>query len=187
VFYKNDKKLPSPQAYPAKVICYDNKEDISLLKFHPDWAMQHYFAIPPPNYVINRGDIYESTGCDKGKETAAYTVEVVEGMHTGQNLITKNNSPRPGRSGGGLLSETGYYLAIVWGTSEMDGSGYGFYVPLRRIYKYFEQFEETKWILEAGHQSRIIHMIPIFDPELGTYYMPPHGYMPVPKGNRRRS
>jgi len=186
VFYKNDKKLPEPQSYPAEVICYESNEDISLMKFHPDWVPQHYFAIAPADYIINQGDIYESTGCDQGQDTAAYTVEIVEGMQTGPNLVTRNNSPRPGRSGGGLMSRDGYFLAIVWGTSELDGSGYGFYVPLRRIHNYLGQFKETKWILNAGHHS-IINLIPIYDPRTGSLYMPPSGYLPVPKGNLRRS
>ena len=179
VFYKNNRKLNEPQRFRADVICYDRKEDISLLRFRPDWQVEHYFPIAPAKYLLRQGDVLESTGCDSSQEVAAYTVEIVEGMNTGQNLVTKGNSPRSGRSGGGLLSNDGYYLAIVWGTSALDGSGYGFYVPLRRIHKYFSKWQETDWILKVSNYYQIINTIPIIGPD-GNPDLFPDGYLPIP-------
>lgn len=179
VFYKNDKKLEKPQRFRAEVICHDRKEDISFLKFKPDWDIKQYFAIAPVNYRINEGDIYESTGCDGATETASYTVRIKEGMTEGTNLVTVENSPRPGRSGGGLLSRDGLYIAIVWGTSALDGSGYGVYVPLRRIHAYARQFEEISWLLDIGGVANVFNDIPMIDDE-NTPQNYPKGYIPRP-------
>jgi len=179
VFYKNDTKLKKPQRFKAEVISYDNVEDISILKFRPDWKPNHYFPIAPLDYTILPGDILESTGCDDAGPTAAYTVVVIDGTYSGPNLISKYNSPRPGRSGGGLLSADGYHLGITWGTSKLDGSGYGFYVPLRRIHAYLNQFEAVSWLLEGGRQWRIVNTIPIVDAD-GVLSDLPNSYIPLP-------
>lgn len=179
VFYKNDLQLIAPQSFEANVICYDSNEDISILTFKPDWEPQHYFPIAPIQFLIREGDLYESTGCDHAGEVASYTVKVVDGMNSGQNLITKNNSPRPGRSGGALLSDDGYFLAIVWGTSALDGSGYGFYVPLRRIHNYLRRYEETKDLLTVANLRGTIHLIPIMG-EDGNLRPLPRGFLPYP-------
>ena len=163
VFYKNLVKLPQPQKFEAEVICYDNEEDISFLKFKPDWAINHYFPIAPLVYPILPGAQYESTGCDHAKEVASYTVQIVEGELQGRNLVSRHNSPRPGRSGGALLSSDGYYLAIVWGTSDYSGTGIGYYVPLRRIHAYAAQYPEVEWLLEVGNLRSIVNSIPIID------------------------
>lgn len=176
VFYKNLVKLNKPQAFPAEVICCDNDEDISFLKFHPDWQISHYFAIAPLDYPVRVGDQFESTGCDHAAEVASYTVEILE--QGGYNLVTKNNSPRPGRSGGALLSSDGFYVGVVWGTSDYDGTGTGYYVPLKRIYAYAKQYQEVSWLLDVG-KNNIVHLIPIVDlDDPGRVY--PKMYIPLP-------
>ena len=177
VFYKNNEKLPQPQSFEAQVLCHNAEEDISILTFKPDWVPQHYFVIAPENYPIQAGQSFESVGCDHAEETAAYTVRVQEGMESGRNLVTINNSPRPGRSGGGLLSNDGYYVGIVWGTSELDGTGYGYNVPLRRIYAYLGQYEQTKWLLSLMSQSQNYELLPIINKD-GSLYPVPNGYFP---------
>ena len=179
VFYKNDQKLASPQTYDAEVICYNNEVDISFIKFKPDWIPQHYFPIAPVNYKISPGERFESTGCDHAKEVAAYTIEIVEGVNSGSNLVTKSNSPRPGRSGGGLLTKDGKFIAICWGTSARDGSGYGFFVPLRKIHAYALRFKEVSWLLSVPTYSAILYQFPIID-EYGTQRKLPDGYIPMP-------
>lgn len=179
VFYKNDEKLAEPQSYPAEVICYDNSVDISFLKFKPDWVPQHYFPIASLDYKIEPGQRFESTGCDHAKEVAAYTIEIVEGVNSGSNLVTRNNSPRPGRSGGGLLTQDGKFIAICWGTSDTDGSGYGFFVPLRKIHAYAKQFKEVAWLLNVQASPGFFFQFPIID-EHGVIRQLPDRYIPTP-------
>jgi hypothetical protein len=115
VFYKNNVKLTHPQTFNAEVVCYNQTKEISFLKFKPDWTINHYFAIASEDYDMEVDKKYESTGCDNAEEVASYTVQF-DGIENG-NILTTGNSPRPGRSGGGLLSADGYYLGIVWGTT----------------------------------------------------------------------
>ena len=131
-WYHNMEKLSSPKEYPADVIFYSNDRgyDLSLLKFKPDWVPE-YFPIAPSTYQISKGQLYHSTGCDGGREVARYEVEILSvGTSPGRDTRIVRNSPRPGRSGGGLLSDDGYYLGICWGTTDTSsGNGEGdFYI-----------------------------------------------------------
>ena len=184
VFYKNNIKLSTPQTFVAQLICHSAEEDISILKFKPDWPIEHYFAIAPLEYPISQNEALESVGCDHAEETASYTVRVTEGMKSGRNLITQENSPRPGRSGGGLLTKDGYFVGIVWGTSQIDGTGYGYNVPLRRIYDYLKQFKETEWLLHVERGGNL-YLIPIINRD-GTIFKVPNGYIPSPRSNYPR-
>jgi len=177
VFYKNDYRLKKPQRFVAEVICYDKTKDISLLKFRPDWVIQSYFPIAPKGYPIVTNDRFESTGCDEGTETAAYTITIIDEIDG--DLFSKHNSPRPGRSGGGLLTPDGYCIGICWATTAIDGSGYGVFVPLSRIHDYLSQFDEIAWLLEGGQQWSIINSIPLIDHD-GNILDWPQRYIPLP-------
>jgi hypothetical protein len=144
-WYHNEIKLENPKIYDADVIFYSNSRgyDTSLIVFKTDW-MPSYFPIAPIDYNIPEGSVQNSLGCDGAKEVARYEVEVV-GLK-GHDLITKRNSPRPGRSGGGLLNESGYYIGTCWGTSERDGSGIGYFTSLNSIHKIWVE-NKYGWLL----------------------------------------
>lgn len=182
VWYQNAKKLSASKNYPAEVLYYSNNRgnDISLLRFKPDWTPT-YFPIAEPNYKITKGMKLHSTGCDDGREVAHYDVEALryEPLERNPNwddLITKNNSPRPGRSGGGLMSEDGFYVGICWGTSDKQGNGIGFFTPLHTI-RHFNEANGYGWLNEK--HLALARKIPVEDrnnPQ-GTY---PKEYIPVP-------
>lgn len=177
VFYKNYSKLPKAESFNANVVCHSSSEDISFLTFNPNWRPATFFPIAPRDYQIKSGDWFESTGCDGADETAAYSV-MLDGSDQ-SNLRTVSNSPRPGRSGGGLLSSDGYYLGVVWGTSDYSGNGYGYYVPLKRIHAYANQFPETAWLLRLAGTQNLINSIPVVDLE-GKVLKKPLRYFPIP-------
>ncbi len=180
LFYKNDKKLPHPKTFKAEIICYSNRKvDIAFLKFRPDWVPQHYFSIAPKDYLLKKGDVLESTGCDRAEIPASYTVTIIEGERVGPDLITQDNSPRPGRSGGGLLTTNGLLVGICWGTTEGDGSGYGYFVPLRKIHSYTSKHKEIAWLLKVPQYSYIINLIPIVESN-GIQRQVIDRYIPVP-------
>jgi hypothetical protein len=136
-WYHNDVKLQEPRTYDAQVLFWSNDRgyDSSLLKFTPDWEPD-YFPIAGLDYPIIPGLRLHSLGCDGGREVAHYDVEVVE--QRGVDLVTRRNSPRPGRSGGGLMSSDGYYVGTCWGTSDTtSGGGVGYFTPLSAIHKVY--------------------------------------------------
>lgn len=137
-WYHNSKKLNQPKSYPAKVIFCFNQDgtDVSLLTFKPDWIPEVYYPISKLK-DLPKGKRLHSVGCDHGKEVADYFVEVI-GVE-GRNLITQYNSPRPGRSGGGLMDQDGYFVGICWGTSVPDGTGIGYFVPLQTIHRVYKE------------------------------------------------
>jgi hypothetical protein len=93
-----------------------------------------------------------------------------------QDLVTTENSPRPGRSGGGLMTEN-FYVGICWGTSSYSGDGNGFFTPLSTIRQYNKQ-NGYGWLNEVNISWA--RMIPIKDrnnPQ-GEY---PKDYIPLPE------
>jgi hypothetical protein len=175
-WYHNDTKLPQPKEYPAQVLFWSNTRgyDSSLIKFKPDW-IPSYFPIAPLDYDIPTGKHYHSVGCDGGREVAHYDVEIVG--YRGDDLITTRNSPRPGRSGGGLMSDDGYYIATCWGTSDTSGGGgIGYFTPLKSIHQVYSG-NGYDWLLKVS--SSLARKIPIYDrnnPQ-GNY---PKDYVPLP-------
>jgi hypothetical protein len=128
-WYKGKKKLASPESFEAEALFWSNDRgyDTSLVRFRPDW-------IPPTariakDFTPTPGMVLNSMGCDGGREVARYEVRVKE--FGGQDLITNVNSPRPGRSGGGLLTDDMRMVGVCWGTSEVSsGNGIGYFTPL---------------------------------------------------------
>lgn len=175
VWYHNDTKLDSPKRYSAEIIAYispDAGNDIGFIKFTPDWTINKYYPIAPIDFNYKEGEVFESCGCDHAQEVAAYEVSIV-GIE-GKNLVTTNNSPRPGRSGGGLLTKDGQYIGICWGTQRVDGSGLGFFVPLPRIHAFCRD-HGLEWLLRVNNEIDI----PIIDLR-GPRREYPKNYIPRP-------
>ncbi|MHA2043232.1 MAG: hypothetical protein ACW99G_00475 [Candidatus Thorarchaeota archaeon] len=178
VWYKNNEKLSTPANFRAEILFWSNSRgyDSSCLRFRPDW-IPNVFPIAPENYNIKIGSRQHSLGCDHAKEVAHYDVEII-GIR-GMDLITRRNSPRPGRSGGGMLSEDGFYIATCWGTSAYDGSGTGYFTPLSSIHKVFRQ-NGYSWLLGI-QKSYIARRIPIKD-WMNPDAKYPENFIPIPGG-----
>lgn len=175
-WYHNEKKLDGPKTYEAEVLYFYHYRgrDCSLLRFKPDWS-PNYFPIAPKNFVPIEGKKYNSCGCDGAREVAHYDVKFV-GVR-GQDYITTDNSPRPGRSGGGLMTED-HYIGICWGTSDVNGSGIGYFTPLF-VLRELNEKEGFGWLNDIGVSS-LAQQIPILDRngKQGKY---PQDYIPIPK------
>ena len=178
-WYHNDEKLPVSKTYEAKVVFYSyyDGQDTSLIIFTPDWEPD-YYPIAPVDYKYNAGVHAHSIGSDHGGEVAHYDVEIVGFDVQGNDVITRKNSPRPGRSGGGLINEEGFYIATCWGTQFEDGSGIGRFTSLKAIHKFWGQQKEYVFLLNI---KKAVPFLPIVDrnnPQ-GTYtkdyvFLPKH-------------
>lgn len=162
VWYHNEKKLDSTKSYDAKVVFYSyiDGQDTSLVTFTPDWVPD-YFPIAPVNYEYKGGTHAHSLGCDAGKEVAHYDVEMMGIMNN--DLVTFRNSPRPGRSGGGLMNDEGYYIGTCWGTQFKDGSGKGFFTPLSAIHRYWSKQAGYEFLLNQKPGGGLARQIPVKD------------------------
>lgn len=177
-WYHNETKLLQPQSYDAEVLYYSNVRgrDCSLLRFQPDWVPE-FFPIAPEDFEFVPNARLHSVGCDGGREVAHYDVRYI-GMR-GDNwpdLVTTENSPRPGRSGGGLMTDS-LYVGICWGTTSFDGGGNGFFTPLKTIREY-NKMNGYGWLNEVGYS--LARQIPVVDrnnPQ-GKY---PKDYIPLPQ------
>lgn len=160
-WYHNNVKLQEPQTYKATVLFWSNDRgyDCSLLKFTPDWEPD-YFPIGPKDYQFVPGMMLHSCGCDGGREVAHYDVEFVE--YRGSDLVTRRNSPRPGRSGGGLMSSDGFYVGTCWGTSDTtSGGGVGYFTPVKAIHHVYTK-NGYEFLLTMSNRGRA-REIPIRD------------------------
>lgn len=178
-WYQNDKKLESTKEYPAKVIFYSYRSgfDTALVTFQPDWVPT-YFPIAPVNHSIPTGSKQHSCGCDGGREVAHYEVTIL-GLQGG-DLVTNHNSPRPGRSGGGLMDDNGWYIGTCWGTQFRDGTGKGYFTPLSAIHQYWSQQRGYEFLLRqqpgGGTPARQLPIINRNNPPQKF----PDDYIPLP-------
>lgn len=179
-WYHNDKKLDKPRKYPTEVLYYSKARgrDISLMRFKPDWEPE-YFPIAPDEFQFTKDMRLNSVGYDGGREVAHYDVRYIGMRDVGEgwkDIVTTENSPRPGRSGGGLMTDI-YYVGICWGTSSYSGNGNGFFTPLSTIREYNKR-NGFSWLNEVG--ASWARMIPIIDHnnQQGEY---PRDYIPLPK------
>lgn len=159
-WYQNDIKLAEPKTYNAKVIFYTYMPDAdtALVTFEPDWR-PNFFPIAPMDYKYKEGKIMHSIGCDGGDEVAHYEVQIV-GLFN-KSLTTIKNSPRPGRSGGGLMDDK-LYLATCVATSNIDGSGEGYFTPLSVIHEVYSG-NGYDFLLKIKPWSDIAKKIKIID------------------------
>lgn len=159
-WYHNSKKLEEFKTYDAEILFWSNTrgKDCSCLRFKPDWT-PNYYPIASRDFSINKGEKLNSLGCDGGREVARYEVEFLE--LRGDDVITIKNSPRPGRSGGGLITDSGWYVGICWGTSDViTGNGIGYFTPLDSIHKVFKDNNHEWLTLISKFSGRDI---PIYD------------------------
>jgi hypothetical protein len=176
-WYHNDKKLENTKTYPAEVLYYINNrgQDCSLVRFKPDWV-PNYFAISPSGFRFVPDTYLHSVGCDGGREIAHYDVRVLGERDV--DVITTENSPRPGRSGGGLMSDD-YYVGVCWGTTDLTGSGNGLFTPLK-VVRELNAKNGYGWLNDVGLSwARKLPIIDRNNPQ-GQY---PPDYIPLPKSN----
>lgn len=139
IYFHNETPLKSPEKYAATVIFSSTKPEISLLIFKPNWVPYIFYPISNLR-EIKRGEPLHSVGCDGNSDVTDYPVTALVPNNTsqGESFTTYQNSPRPGRSGGGLFDEYGYLVGICWATSRTDGSGIGYFTSLNEIHQYLK-------------------------------------------------
>lgn len=162
VWYQDGPRLKEPATYDAEALFWSNTRgyDVSLLRFRPDWAAD--YAPIAACFTPYEGMSLNSMGCDGGREVARYEVKFSEAVHP--DIRTNANSPRPGRSGGGLLDADGQLVGVCWGTSDTSsGDGIGFFTPLESIRSVFSKNGHS-WLLDLAWDARKIPVVDRDDP-----------------------
>jgi len=172
VWYKSGSRLEEPRTYDAEALFWSNARgyDVSLIRFRPDWNAR--YSPIAPHFFAKKGDVLNSMGCDGGGEVARY--EVVLASFSPPDITTTKNSPRPGRSGGGLIDDRGMVVGVCWGTSDISsGDGTGFFTPLDSIREVFIK-NQHGWLLEVAADARMIPVIDYDDPSSrhGVHFIP---------------
>jgi len=174
-WYKGGSRMAAPATYDAEVMFWSNRRgyDVSLLRFKPNWNASYAPISSGPSPT--KGLTLNSLGCDGGREVSRYAV-VIDALDSA-DLTTKMNSPRPGRSGGGLLTDDCVLVGVCWGTSDISsGDGVGFFTPLEAIREMFIKNGHS-WLLEVDMQ---VGRIPVFDHDNSSLKYDRH-FVPLPK------
>lgn len=180
LWYRAGSKLNNPVVYDAESLFWSNKRgyDVSLLRFKPDWPIA--YAPIASQFSPLKGDSLHSVGCDGGREVARYEVKFV--AFSSPDILTKLNSPRPGRSGGGLFDENEFLVGICWGTSDtVSGDGTGYFTPVESIRKVFADNGHA-WLLELLPDARCL---PVFDRDDPASKTSPN-FIPMPRAKLER-
>lgn len=175
VWYKDADRMESSVEYKAEALFWSNSrgKDVSLLRFKPDWNAS--CAPIATDFVPKEGEVLNSMGCDGGKEAARYEVVVKE--LRGIDLVTTRNSPRPGRSGGGLLTDDCRLVGVCWGTSDpSSGEGIGYFTPISAIVDVFEKNEHS-WLLSSVFNALEIPIVDHDNPSV----MCDRNFIPTPR------
>ena len=157
IWYQDGDRLDEPKAYEAEALFWSNTRgyDVSLLRFKPDWHAK--YAPIAKSFFHEKGAVLNSMGCDGGREVARYEVRI--DSFARPDIRTYMNSPRPGRSGGGLLTDEGVLVGVCWGTTEVSsGDGTGFFTPLESIRSVFER-NKHGWLLNVAWDARHIPVV----------------------------
>jgi hypothetical protein len=177
VFYQNGKKLENEKKFKAETLCHVWKEpyDVSLLRFKPDWENPWVAPIAPVNYVLLKNNFYHSAGCDGLYPVAHYLVKYQREdiFDSISEIITVENGPRGGRSGGGVFDDEGQLLFIC---SRGSGS-YAYWTSLKQIHKFLQE-EKFEFVLQNSMVSRTL---PIIDRN-GNSKEYPKNFIPLPNG-----
>lgn len=157
VWYQNSGRVENPKTYDAEALFWSNARgyDVSLLRFRPDWIPSY---APISSYFMpKRGKTLHSMGCDGGGEVARYEVRVASFKHP--DITTEKNSPRPGRSGGGLINDNKTLVGVCWGSSDIvNGDGIGYFTPLDSIREVFTR-NKHEWLLNLDVDARRIPVV----------------------------
>ena len=171
-WYQSGGRLETPKTYDAEALFWSNARgyDVSLLRFRPDWQAEYApIATCSP---AQKGTPLNSMGCDGGGEVARYEVRVES--FSPPDIRTYMNSPRPGRSGGGLIDDAGRLVGICWGTTDTSsGDGTGFFTPVDSIRVVFSKNGHA-WLLDLAWDARAIPVVDHDDPTArhGMYFVP---------------
>lgn len=137
-FYRGGVRLAKPERRPGTLVFYhcDGMDDVSLIRSSAFGGGFRSVGLAPPGYRLARGTRLHSPGCDGGGEVADYRSVYWRGLRDagGQaGYVTVENSPRPGRSGGGLMTREPYLVGVCCRTSEIGGRGLGYFMTLDQV------------------------------------------------------
>lgn len=131
--WHTNRRLIVPKVFRGRVLFHIISPDMSLIKFTPDYIPQ-VAPIAPRDIELDLNLNYHSMGSDRGSETARYGVRILSISQS--RLVTQFNTPRPGRSGGGLLTTDGLLIGIC---VARDNYGRGYFTPLDSIHTQLER------------------------------------------------
>jgi serine protease Do len=176
---------------PAKVINYDENQDIAMLKLNDDSVKVPGIVELGDSSVLKPGEEVLAIGTPLSKEfnqtlTGGYVSAVNRSVETSTgvkvNLIQTDAAINPGNSGGPLINTKGQVVGInTLKISDSNVEGIGFAIPINEVSERIESL--SKPILNLGISVREINsdLAKQYDMEEGLYIAQVSEFSPAEK------
>ncbi len=118
---------------PGRLISFDESRDVGLLSIRVPGPVT-VVRVAPPGYRVNRGDRVINVGCNNGESpTVRHATVASLDRYLGPPNIEVTGQPLPGRSGGGLFTDSGLLIGICNAADRDDNQG--LYAALASIHE----------------------------------------------------
>jgi thiol-disulfide isomerase/thioredoxin len=113
----------APQAVPGRLIDFDMKSEVGLIRIATTYPVQAA-RLAPPGYVARTGDRVISMGCDGGADVTPRETHVTSiNRYVGAPNLQVAFQPLQGRSGGGLFTPEGWVVGVCYAADPEAGEG----------------------------------------------------------------
>jgi thiol-disulfide isomerase/thioredoxin len=113
----------APQGVPGKLIDYDLKSEVGLIRIATSYPVTAA-RLAPPGYVVRSGDRVISMGCDGGADVTAKETHVTSiNRYVGAANLQVAFQPVQGRSGGGLFTPEGWVVGVCYAADPEGNEG----------------------------------------------------------------
>jgi S1-C subfamily serine protease len=126
---------------PGRLISFDESRDVGLLSIHVPGPVT-VVHVAPPGYRVKLGDRVINVGCNNGESPTARHASVASlDRYLGPPNIEVTGQPLPGRSGGGLFTDSGLLIGICNAADRDDNQG--LYAALASIHEELDRARLT--------------------------------------------
>jgi thiol-disulfide isomerase/thioredoxin len=121
------------ESIPGRLICFDESRDVGLLSIRVPGRVT-VVRVAPPGYRVKLGERVINVGCNNGEApTARHATVASLDRYMGPPNVEVTGQPVPGRSGGGLFTESGLLVGVCNAADRIDNQG--LYAALTSIHE----------------------------------------------------
>jgi thiol-disulfide isomerase/thioredoxin len=157
---------------PGRLISFDENRDVGLLCIRVPGPVT-VVHVAPPGYRIKLGERVVNVGCNNGESpTARHAAVASLDRYQGPPNIEVTGQPLPGRSGGGLFTESGLLVGICYAADRDDNQG--LYAALASIHEELDRVR-LAYVYRPGVEGPAESSLAAVDPPAMPRRMPQPG------------
>jgi hypothetical protein len=158
---------------PGRLICFDESRDVGLLSIRVPGPVT-VVRVAPPGYRVSRGDRVINVGCNNGETpTVRHATVASLDRYLGPPNVEVTGQPLPGRSGGGLFTESGLLIGVCFAADRDDNQG--LYAAMPSIHEELDR-ARLGYVYQPGVEGPAeSSSLAVVDPPAMPRRMPPPG------------